>query len=96
MKTPKWLLSAALQMTKADLTAKAVEGASLALESVHNVHRRHRLAASVFSVRDRVTDHVLKEHFENATGLLVDKARDALHATTESTLGQGGGVNGQK
>lgn len=35
-------------------------------------------------VRDRVTDNVLKENFENTTGLLVDKTRDTFHTTATS------------
>jgi len=58
------------------VTAEAVQSASLTLESVDDVHGRHRLAFGVLSVRDSVTDHVLQEHFENAASLLVDQTRD--------------------
>ncbi|KAF4042288.1 hypothetical protein GN244_ATG05658 [Phytophthora infestans] len=64
------------------LSAEAVQGAALTLESVHNVHGRHGFATSVLSVGDRVADDVLKEHLQDATGLLVDEARDTLHTTT--------------
>ena len=64
------------------LSAEAVEGLALALERVHDIHSRDGLAASVLGVGNRVTDHVLEEHLEYATGLLVDEARDALYATT--------------
>jgi hypothetical protein len=33
-------------------------------------------------VRDRVTNDVLKENFENTTGLLIDKTRNTFHTTT--------------
>ena len=36
----------------------------------------------VFSVRDRVTDDVLEEDLEDATGLLVDETGDTLDTTT--------------
>jgi len=66
------------------LTAEAVQSTSLTLESVDDVHRSHRLALGVLSVRHSVTDHVLQEHFENATSLLIDQTRDTLDTTTTS------------
>ena len=74
------------------LTAKAVQGAALTLEGVHNVHGSHRLPLGMLGVGDSVPDHVLQEHLEHPTGLLVDEARDALDAasasqTTDSRLG---------
>jgi len=38
----------------------------------------------MFSVRDRITDNVLQENLEDATGLLVDKTRDTFHTATTS------------
>ncbi|CAH8826944.1 unnamed protein product [Trichobilharzia szidati] len=35
-------------------------------------------------VCNSVTDHILQEHLENTTSLLVDQARDTLHTTTTS------------
>ena len=68
------------------LTSKTIESATLAFQCVDNVHRRDRLATCVFGVRDGVTNHVLQEHLEHATRLLVDEIRDALHtATTRQT-----------
>jgi len=72
------------------LTAEAVQGLALALERVHHVHGGHGLAASVLGVGHRVTDHVLEEHLEHTAGLLVDEARDALHATTASETADSG------
>eukprot|EP00955_Chlamydomonas_euryale_P085690 364139-Chlamydomonas_euryale.AAC.1 len=68
----------------AGLAAEAVQGASLALERVNDVESRHRLAARVLSVRDRVADDVLQEDLEHAARLLVDEAADALDAATAS------------
>ena len=72
------------------LAAKAVEGAALALERVHDVHSRDGLPARVLGVGDRVTDDVLEEHLEDATGFLVDEAADALDTTTASQAPDGG------
>ena len=35
-------------------------------------------------VCDRVTDNVLQENLENATGLLIDETRDTFHTATTS------------
>ena len=66
------------------LTTESVEGASLPLESIDNVHGRHGPSLGVFCVGDCVTDHVLQKHLENSTGLLVNEARDTLDSTTAS------------
>jgi len=71
------------------LTTEAVQGAALALEGVHDVKSRDGLAASVLSVGHSVADHVLKEHLEHTTGLLVDEARDALDTTTARETADG-------
>ena len=64
------------------LTAEPVEGASLPLEGVDNVHGGHSLPLGVLGVGDGVADHVLKEGLEDATGLLVDEAGDTLDSST--------------
>ena len=66
------------------LTAKSVEGTSLPLESIDNVHGRHGPSLGVLCVGDCVTDHVLQKHLENSTGLLVNEARDTFDSTTAS------------
>ena len=71
------------------LATEAVQGAALALERVHDVQRRHGLAASVLRVRHGVADDVLQEHLQHAARLLVDEARDTLHAATASQTADG-------
>ena len=66
------------------LPTEPIQGAPLALECIHNVHRRDGLAASVLCVRDRVSDHVFEEDFEHASRLLVDEAGHALNASLSS------------
>ena len=51
-RTSLWLLAVWTNC----LTAEAVQSASLTLESVDDVHGRHRLALGVLSVRDSVRD----------------------------------------
>jgi hypothetical protein len=72
------------------LAAEAVEGASLPLESVDDVHGGDGLPLGVLGVGDGVTDHVLKEHLEHAAGLLVDESGDALDSATASQTADGG------
>jgi hypothetical protein len=71
------------------LAAEAVQGASLAFQGVDDVHGGDRLPLGVFRVRHSVTDHVLKEDFEHAAGLLVDEAGDALDTATASQTPDG-------
>ena len=76
--------------TADNLSAESVEGLSLALEGVDNVHGSDSLTASVLSVGDRVTDDVLEEDLEHTTGLLVDETGDTLDtATTSETTDSG-------
>ena len=72
------------------LSAEAVEGLALALEGVDDVHGRDGLAAGVLGVGDGVTDDVLEEDLEDAAGLLVDEAGDALDAATTGEAADGG------
>ena len=71
------------------LTSESVQSASLTLQSVHNVHGSHGLPLGVLCVCDGVTDHVLEEHLQHSTSLLVDQARDSLHTTTASETTDG-------
>ena len=66
------------------LASESVQGASLALERVDDIHGRDGLAAGVLGVRDGIPDDVLEEHLEDSAGLFVDEAGDALHATPAS------------
>ena len=60
------------------LTSESVESAALPLEGVDDVHGGDGLPLGVLGVGHGVTDDVLEEHLEDATGLLVDEAADAL------------------
>ncbi|CAH3121631.1 unnamed protein product, partial [Porites lobata] len=52
--------------------------------SVHHIHGGHRFALGVLGVGHSITDHILKENFENTTSLFVDQARDSLDTATAS------------
>merc|ERR1740131_432191 len=72
------------------LTSKSIQSTSLSLESIDYIHSCDSLPLGVFSVGDSVSDHVLKEHLQHTTGLLVDKSRDTLDSTTTSQTSDGG------
>ena len=71
------------------LTAESVQGATLTLQSVDDVHGRDRLALGVLGVGDRIADHVLEEHFQDTASLLVDQTRDTLDTASTSKTTDG-------
>ena len=75
------------------LTAESVQGPALSLKSVDDVHSCDGLPLGMLSVGDGIANHVLKEHLQDATGLLVDESRDSLHATTASKTADSGLCN---
>ena len=82
----------AAQSSKANekLSTEAVEGTSLPLEGVDHIHGGDRLPLGVLGVGDGVADDVLEEDLENASGLLVDEARDPLDAAPPGQAPDGG------
>lgn len=71
-------------------TAKAVQSTTLSLKSIDDVHRGDCLALGMLSVRDGISDDILKEDFEDAASFFVDQTRDALDtATTRQTANSG-------
>ena len=72
------------------LTSESVEGTSLPLEGIDNIHGGDSLPFSVFSVGDSIPDDILKENLEDSTGLLIDESRDTLDSSTASQPSDGG------
>ena len=71
------------------LTSESVEGPALSLQSVDNVHSCDGLPLGVLGVCDGITDDVLEEHLQDATGFLVDETRDSLDTTSTSQTADG-------
>ena len=71
-------------------TSEAVQGTSLPLQRVDDVHGGDGLALGMFAVSDGVTDNVLEEQFQDTAHFLVDEARDALDTTSASQTANGG------
>jgi len=67
-----------------DSASKTVEGASLALERVDDIHGSDGRAASMLGVGDSVANDILKKYFQNTASLFVDKSRETLDTTAAS------------
>ena len=82
------------------LSSESVQGTSLALEGIHDIHSGDGLSASVLGVGDGVTDNVLEEGSQDEAGLVVDERGDSLDTTAsgesaDSRLGDSGNVISQ-
>ena len=72
------------------LTSESVQGTSLPLEGIDNIHGGDGLPLGVFGVGDGIPDDVLKEDLEDSTGFLIDESRDTLDSSTASQPSDGG------
>ena len=72
------------------LSTESVQGPSLSLQSVDDVHGCDGLPLGVLGVGDGITDDVLKENLEDTTGLFVDEAGDTFDTTTTRKTANGG------
>jgi hypothetical protein len=75
---------------RSSLSTESVQGTSLPLQSIYNVHGGDSLPLGVLSVSDGITDDVLKEDLEDTTSLLVDESGDTLDTTAASQTADGG------
>ena len=50
--------------TEEQLSAKAIQSPALPLEGIDHIHGSDSLPLGVFSVGDRVPDHILQEHLK--------------------------------
>jgi hypothetical protein len=71
------------------LAAKAVQGATLALKSVNNIHGGNSFPARMLCVGYRIADHVLEENLQHRSRLLIDEAGNTLHTATTSKAADG-------
>ena len=65
-----------------NLSTESVQGTSLPLQSVDNIHGSDGLPLGVLGVGDSITDDVFEEHFQHASCLFVDQPWDSFHSTT--------------
>ena len=87
LKRADWFLRVQKLMS---LAAESVEGTSLPLQSIDDVHGGNGPPLGVLGVGDCITDDILQEYLENTASLLVDETRDTLNTTTASETTDGG------
>ena len=71
------------------LTSESVQGPALSFQGVYYVHGSDGLPLGVLCVCDGITDHILQEYLQDATGLFVDESRDSLDTTSASKTTDG-------
>ena len=72
------------------LASESVEGTSLSLQGVDDIHCGDGLPLGVFAVGDSITDDILQEDLQHSPGLFVDQPRDTLDATSASQTSDSG------
>ena len=72
------------------LTSESIEGLSLTLQGIDDIHGGDSLPPGMLGVGYRVPDDILKEDLQDTTGLFVDKTRDTLDTTTTGETTDGG------
>jgi hypothetical protein len=83
------IVVAAQQIESIRLTTKSIKGSALSLQSIDNIEGSNSLALGVFSVGNRVTDHVFQESLEHSTGFFVDETRDTLDTSSSGKSSDG-------
>ena len=78
LKGPSFVVQSAAD----SLTAESVQGTSLTLQSVDNIHGRHSFPLGVLCIGHGVTNDILQEDLQDSSGLLIDEAGDTLDTTT--------------
>jgi hypothetical protein len=78
------------RLSGVSLTSESVEGTALTFQSIDDVHGGDGLPLGVLGVGDSVTDDVLKEYLQDASGLLVDESGDTLDTASTSQTSDSG------
>ena len=71
------------------LTTESVQGASLSLEGVDNVHGGHSLSLGVLSVNHSVSDDGAEEGAQDLPGVAVDVRGDSLDTASSGESSDG-------
>ena len=72
------------------LTAESVQGTALSLQGIDDIHGCDGLPLGMLGVCDGIPDHILKEHLQDTTGLLVDESGDTFHTTSSGQTANSG------
>jgi hypothetical protein len=73
----------------AQLASETIQSSALSLEGIHHVHRCDGLSASVLGVGHGISDDVLEEDLEHATGLFVNQTADSLDTSSTGETADG-------
>jgi hypothetical protein len=68
---------------------EAIKRPSLALQSIYDIQRCHRLPSRMLSVSNRITDYPLQEVTQNSPDFLIDIAADSLDTTSPRQTANG-------
>ena len=71
------------------LTSETVQGSSLSLQGIDDVHGGDGLSSGVLGVGDGISDDVLQEDLEDTSGLLVDESGDTLDTSSSRESSDG-------
>ena len=61
------------EVHKRGLASEAIEGTTLPLQGIHNIHSSDSLPLSMLGVGDSIADDVLQEDLQDTPSLLVDE-----------------------
>ena len=56
------------------LASETIQGTTLPLQGIHNIHGSDSLPLGMLSVGDSIPDDILQENLQNTPSLLVDEA----------------------
>ena len=74
---------------RVNLASESVESSALSFQSVDNIESSNSLPLSVLGVGNGISDNVLQENFEDASGLFVDQSGDSLDTTSSRQSSNG-------
>ena len=71
------------------LTTESVEGTSLSLQGIDNIHGGDCLPLRMLGVSNGIPDYILQENLQYTPGLLVNEAGDTLDTTPAGKTADG-------
>ena len=71
-------------------SSETIDGSSLSLESIDDVHGSDGLSSGVLSVGDGISDDSLEEALKDLSGVIIDEGRDSLDTSSSGKPADGG------
>ena len=72
------------------LTSESVEGSSLSLQGIDDIHSGDSLPLGMLTVGHGIPNHVLQKDLQDTSSLLVDQSADSLHSSPPCKSSDGG------